>query len=111
MEFVGKKKIEKKTEYQPDRTHVIRVTSAVAGSTIIANVAMFSANGHAERDDPAVSSSGDLAPLAVRHRLFRFDSNGSNRASGTTVREDHSSAHQLQHDEVRAAARLRCIII
>lgn len=103
--------LERLIGHLPSRAHVIRVASTIAWFAIVADIAVFLAGGHAERDNSAVPGSSDLVPLAIRYRLLHFDSDGSDRTSGTAVREDHSAVYQFQHDEVRAAARLRRIVV
>jgi len=72
---------------------------------------VFLASGHTERDNSAVPSGGDLVPFAIRYRPLCLNSDGGDRASSTAVREDHSAVYQFQYDEIRAATRLRCVIV
>lgn len=103
--------LKKNLQDLPSRSHVVRVAGTITRSAIVADIAVFSAGGYAERDNSAVPGGGDFVPFAIRQRSLRLDGDGGDRGSGTTVREDHSAVYQLQHDEVRAAACLRRVVV
>lgn len=91
----------------PSWSNLIHIARRIVWSTVFARVTLICTLGNAQRHDPAISSGGDLVPLAIRKVFIEIvHLQRSNGRSCSTKRKDRFAVHQFDGNEIGTTTSL-----